>query len=362
MKKCVFVIIVMASLALSGLFTVFAGVQWYQGEYVLFTYYYGESDDDVYYIHYYIELTQSNFHPLHTPSICAKKGSMVCWGPSFESSQFYENEKIDEDGNTVYYLEGVQSFPKVLPDGTDFTEPDKIYLQWFYLLNDGTVEETEILGDVVEPTPIPTPSPKPTATSTPTPKPTVTNTPVPSPTNTPMPTNTPTPTSTPTPSPTPTPELKLKAYVDNNQAVAEYYTGGCTPVKSMIEFYMIDLAANSTLKIDGETFLSGAGSRTDSMQLGKVFRYKLTYVYQRSGVQYTEEIWSGDLTLVDEELEDYRATGQVNNFRTLILWIWEEVMEINVPIEGFNLKMRNLFIWIMIASIAVVFYKKWNGG
>lgn len=365
MKKWLFTIVLIFAFSMSGFITAFASIQWYQGQYVLFNYSIEKTDDDleVYYMHYYIEYTQSNSHPSFDPSICVCKGDNVFYGFTFNVNDSPEKEEKDENGNIIYYREGKMEIPKSLPDGTDFTEWDKTYVQWFYLLNDGSIEQSEVLGDLVgpEPTLTPTPTPKPTVTSTPTPSPTVTSTPVPSPTNTPTPTCTPTPTNTPTPTPTPTPELKLKAYVDNNQAVAEYYTGGCTPVKSMIEFYMLDLATNSTLKIDGETFLSGAGSRTDAMELGKIYRYKLTYVYQRSGIQYTEEIWSGDLTLVDHELEDYKTNGQVINFRTLMLWLWEDVMELTIPIEGFNIKARTLFIWILIASAGVFFFKKWNG-
>lgn len=223
------------------------------------------------------------------------------------------------------------------------------------------------LPDSSSPTPSATPTQKPTAT--PTPKPT--STPTPRPTSTPKPTPTPKPTSTPkptptntptpTPSPTPAPTLQLKAYVDNNTAVAEYYTGGCTPVKSMIEYYEVGTGTLLS-KLNSETFLSGAGTMENFMEPGKVYRYKLTYIYQHDGIQYEKFLWSDDLSIKDQELEDYRESGKITNFRTLMLYTWENIMDIDIPVEGFELKARDLFIWIMVASLAIFFWRRWNGG
>lgn len=192
-------------------------------------------------------------------------------------------------------------------------------------------------------TPTPTPEPE----ETPTPEPTPEETPEPTPTETPVPT----PTNTPTPSPTPAPILELNAYVDGSKAVAQYYTGGCEPVRSSIEFYEVDMAADVLTRVNSETFLSGAGTMRNSMTPGKVYRYKLTYIYQRDGIQYEKSLWSQDLTIVDQELEDYRNTGKITNFRTLMLYVWEKFMALEMLVEGFNISFQTLFIWGMVASV-----------
>lgn len=370
MKKWIFLIIFVL-VFITGSVVVYAGVRVINGEYIKFYYTEVEETDDAYFVDCHVEFTYSLFHPSYSPSIVVKKGYENFFAYTIENPHQLperELEEPDDNGNTYeYYLNVTIKIPKTLPDGTDFTNYDGIYFRFFSLNNDGTTEtHMDLEADLVTPDPTKTPTPTPTTAPDPTatPEPTATTaptaTPEPSPTNTPKPT--PTNTPTPTPSPTPAPILRLNAYVDGNKAVAEYYTGGCTPVKSSIEYYEVDVLTDSLMKIDGETFLSGEGSRTDSMVAGKTYRYKLTYTYRRSGVQYTEEIWSGDLMIIDQELEDYRSTGQINNYRTLILYIWENLMELKIPIEGFNIKIRTLFIWIMIASLGVFFFKKWNGG
>ena len=228
---------------------------------------------------------------------------------------------------------------------------------------------TGTLTDIVEPDPTPTNTPKPTPTNTPkptnTPTPTCTPEPDPSSTPTPKPTNTPKPTPTnsptPTPSPTPAPILELNAFATSKDAVAHYRTGGCTPVRSLIEFYEVDTSANILSKINSEQFLSGSGTMRNNMIPGKVYRYKLTYIYQQDGVQYEKFLWSDYLSIVDQELEDYRNNKRITNFRTLMLYVWEDVMALNLPIEGYNISFQTLFIWLMVA-FAIIAFLKWYKG
>ncbi|MBO5177713.1 MAG: hypothetical protein J6C07_09665 [Lachnospiraceae bacterium] len=170
----------------------------------------------------------------------------------------------------------------------------------------------------------------------------------------------PTPTNTPTPTPTPGPILELNAFVNSKDAVAQYRTGGCTPVKSLIEFYEVNTSADILTKINSEQFLSGSGTMRNTMTPGKVYRYKLTYVFQRDGIQYEKFLWSDDLTIVDQELEDYRSNKKITNFRTLMLYVWEEVMSLELPVEGFKIEYKQIFIWTMLAAILIYFFKLWT--
>lgn len=167
----------------------------------------------------------------------------------------------------------------------------------------------------------------------------------------------PTPTSTPTPTPTEAPILELNAFVTSKDAVAQYKTGGCTPVKSTIEFYEVDTSADILTKINSEQFISGTGTMRNNMTPGKVYRYKLTYIYQRNGIQYEKFLWSDDLSIVDQELEDYRTNKKITNFRTLMLYVWEDVMALELPVEGFHISFQTFFIWIMVALAILGFIK-----
>jgi len=233
----------------------------------------------------------------------------------------------------------------------------------------------EKLNDIPEitatPIPIPTNTPTPTPTNTPTPTPTntpvptATNTPVPTATNTPTPTvaNTPTPsctplpTNSPTPSPTPTigPDMVLDVDLDGTATTAAYYTGGYSPVFSYIELYEI---SGYEILLEREQFLSGSGTRTDTLQKGKTYRYKLTYIFDDNGSRYTRELWSDDIYVADPELDDYLQSGKIYNFRTLIAYIWDDVFELELPVEGFRIKFKTIFIWVMVAGAIIVFFKK----
>lgn len=169
----------------------------------------------------------------------------------------------------------------------------------------------------------------------------------------------PTPKNTPTPTPTPGAVLELNAFADNKTAVAQYYTGGCEPVKSIIEFYEVDAVTDILTKVNSENFVSGAGTMRNTMTPGKVYRYKLTYVFQRDGIQYEKFLWSDDLTCVDQELEDFRKNGKITNFRTLMIYTWENILSLELPIEGFHISFQTLFIWLMIAVVLIWFFKKY---
>ena len=170
----------------------------------------------------------------------------------------------------------------------------------------------------------------------------------------------PTPTNTPTPTPTPGPILELNAFVTSKDAVAQYRTGGCTPIRSTIEFYEVDTSADILTKVNSEEFLSGTGTMRNTMIPGKVYRYKLTYIFQRDSVQFEKYLWSDDLTIIDQELEDYRSNKKITNFRTLMLYVWEDVMKLEIPIEGFHISFQSLFIWVMVAVVLIWFIKKYN--
>lgn len=211
------------------------------------------------------------------------------------------------------------------------------------------------------PTPKPTSTPVPTATPTPkptsTPAPTATSTPIP--TNTPAPTETPTPKPTNTPTPTPAPTLYLNAYLDQyNCAVAEYETGGCTPVSSSIEFYQV--SNGSTLLLNQESFVSGSGTKINFTNVAgissKVFQYKLTYTYQRNGFQYTESVWSDYLTLED----DYKYDGSgITSFPELVDYVWNYLFEVELSLEGFTFTLKQMFFYFTLASVILGFVYKY---
>ena len=278
-------------------------------------------------------------------------------------------------GNIIYYFLGTVEVPVYYEDFS------KVILTYYYI-SGGVVDNYTLVGIkgssiptvTPDPTPTNTPTPKPTSTptpkptstptakptSTPTPKPTSTPTPKPTSTPTPKPTSTPTPkpTSTPTPSPTPEPELYLNAYVNNQmQAVAEYKTGGCTPVKSEIALYEVpDMYSLSGSLLERKVFLSGTGTMTEDIVEGLLYRYKLTYTFVRDGVQYSEYIWSDVLQYEDKDWESgYIATGKISTFRELMYFIWHDLFSLNLRVEDkFVFSIKAFYLWILIAGGLVV--------
>ena len=255
----------------------------------------------------------------------------------------------------------------------------------------GTVTESvftigEDMGMIVRPTVVPTSTSVPTATSTPvptvtnTPTPRPTNTPVPTATSTPRPTSTPVPTETSTPVPTPTntpvptatstptpgPILYLNAYVDEydrdmweyHDAVAEYETGGFTPVKSIIALYEVESRTSyAGSLVEQKIYVSGSGSMTVPMVLGKMYRYKLMYTYIRDGIQCTEFIWSDVLEYADNAWnEGYNATGKIETFKDLMFFIWYDLLVLNLNVEGFQFSIKSFYIWLMLAGVLLILF------
>lgn len=212
------------------------------------------------------------------------------------------------------------------------------------------------------PTPRPTATPRPTNTPVPTATPRPTNTPVPtatpSPTNTPVPTATPTPTSTPTPTPTPAAVLELNVYEDGSELVAEYYTGGCIPVRSSIEYHTKpdENDTGYTGMLNSKTFLSGNGVMREQMEAGYWYAYKLTYVYERDGIQHTEFIWSDWIKYEEDEYSGYFADGSIRDFKDLMNFIWFDLFELPLKAEGFQFSFKSFYMWILIAGVLMVLY------
>ena len=196
-------------------------------------------------------------------------------------------------------------------------------------------------------------SPKPTLTTAPTatPEPTPTNTPKPTPTNTP----------TPTPSPTPEAELYLNAYVNgSDEAVAEYATGGCDSVKSVIALYEVSEKQPflDRIVVAQEVFIDGSGSMKQSIQPGKLYKYKLTYTYVIDGIQYEKYVWSDFLSIID----DYVYDGGIRTFRDLMYFVWYDLFEIDMEVEGFNFSLKSIYLWLLIAGVmAFLIFKKLRG-
>lgn len=203
------------------------------------------------------------------------------------------------------------------------------------------------------PTPRPTSTPTPKPTSTPTPRPMPTNTPTPRPTSTPMPS--PSPTPSPTPTPTPTPALYLNAYVkDKTDAAAEYYTSGCTPVSTEVTLCWFYQGKQSSqyMAVATDRYISGHGSMSRPMEEGCVYKYRLDYTYERDGITVTETVWSDWLERKDTP---YRG---IRNFSDLMRVLWFEVFELEVPIEGYKVKLRSLVLWALIVSIVIYFVRR----
>ena len=208
------------------------------------------------------------------------------------------------------------------------------------------------------PTNTPTPTPKPTETI-PTPEPTETI-PTPEPTEI---TPTPEPTETiPTPTPVIPPDIDINAYVSGWNVIAEYnIINGYIPISATITLYQIDNNGNK-IAIDSDILISNNGSITININPTYNYQYKISYTYEcEDGNQYTDEEWSDILKPEDEELDNYRENPRIYNLRTLMLYIWENVMELTIPIEGFEIPIKTLFIWIIIASLLVFFYRKFSG-
>ncbi len=240
----------------------------------------------------------------------------------------------------------------------------------------------EDMGMIVRPTvtptntPVPTSTPVPTVTNTPTPRPTATprptNTPAPTatprptntpaPTATPRPTNTPvptpTPTSTPTPTPTPAAVLELNVYADGSELVAEYYTGGCIPVRSSIEYHTKpdENDTGYTGMLNSKTFLSGNGVMREQMEAGYWYAYKLTYVYERDGIQRTEFIWSDWMRYEEDEYSGYFADGSIKDFKDLMNFIWFDLFDLPLKADGFQFSFKSFYMWILVAGVLMVLY------
>lgn len=356
MKKYFFTLVFIFFVSVTGFIQVYANVTNFRGYWSKFYYSISEVEGaSYYYLNYTFEYTQKYFDESKAPVIYVEKDYKYVT-KVLSYSEASVRDYTDEKGNTIYYFEEVLKIPVRDSSGNSFVDPDKVFIALHYLELDGSSSSYSLFGDLIEAEPTPKP------TNTPTPTPTPTNTPIPTVTPEPTPTNTPKLTSTPKPSPTPAPKLELNAFVSGSTAVAQYYTGGCTPVKSTIEFFEVDSLVGSLSKINSETFVSGAGTMRNSMVPGKAYRYKLTYVYNRDGVQYEDFLWSDDLVIIDQELAEYRNNGKIHNFRTLMLYTWENILEIELPIEGFHISFKSLFIWFMIAVLAIYFWRRWNGG
>lgn len=351
MKKWVFLSLVFLMILFSSSKFVYANVVWILGDFYKFSYTTENKNDSVEYT-FYVEI--SGFDRMdftYKPSIKLVDSTGYTHTLKDISKGDFTLVYDESLGKEVAHWTGVNSI-------TSDIDVQRVYLKVYYINSDGTQENASINGDnvapVITPTPKPTSTPTPKPTSTPTPKPT--NIPTPTPTNVP----TPKPTNTPTPTPTPTPLLELYAYTTQNDAVAQYKTGGFIPIKSVIEFYEIDKVSGSKLKLDSYEFLSGSGIRRNSLIPGKVYRYKLTYIYEQDGVQYEKFIWSNDLSIIDKELEDYRTNKKITNFRTLMIYMWEDFLALELPIEGFNISFQTLLIWFMVASAIVLLFKWYN--
>lgn len=166
---------------------------------------------------------------------------------------------------------------------------------------------------------------------------------------------------TPTPTPIPAPSLELNAYIEEGQAIAKYSVNGSTLVSSYIEFYEKSTLTNSEILINSEEFVSGSGSAKERMEPGKNYYYRLYCVYEQDGVQYEKEILSDNLMIADMELEDYRENGKITNFRTLILYIWEKFMALELTIEGYTVSFQQLFVYSMAAILVVSLLKGYSG-
>lgn len=282
---------------------------------------------------------------------------------TYKKASYTVDNDVDIEYFKVYFAHSVDSFGVVYELNSSMK----------YLV---TPTPTPTIAPTATNTPIPTVTsiPEPTATSTPkpsttnTPVPTATSTPVPTATNTPKPTATntpkPTPTNTPTPTLVPTPVLELKVWTSERrgaEANAEYYTGGHTPKRSGIEFYEVNDALDIKKKISSERFISGSGNRHDAMEVGKTYRYYLYYIYECDGVEYFASIWSEDLTIVDEELEHYKRTKKIYNFRTLILYFWENIATLKIDVDGYEITYKQWLVWIFVAMMLVYFFRKYFG-
>ncbi len=204
-------------------------------------------------------------------------------------------------------------------------------------------------------------TPTPSNTPTPTPEPDDT-TPTPEPDDT---TPTPEPTETiPSPTPVIPPNIKIHAYVSGWNVIAEYdieHIDGYTPINSTITLYQIDDNGNK-IAIDADVLINNNGLISINVNPTYNYQYNISYTYEdEEGNQHTEEEWSDIVKPEDEELDNYRENPHIYNLRTLMLYIWEEVMELTIPIEGFEISIKTLFIWIIIASLLVFFYKKFSG-
>ena len=128
-----------------------------------------------------------------------------------------------------------------------------------------------------------------------------------------------------------------------------------------ITLYQINDNGNK-IAIDADILINNNGSISVNVNPTYNYQYNISYTYEdEEGNQYTEEEWSDIVKPEDEELENYRENPHIYNLRTLMLYVWENLMELTIPIEGFEISIKTLFIWIIIASLLVLFYRRFSG-
>lgn len=255
---------------------------------------------------------------------------------------------------TVEFVDGEGSFDYVMLPGVWYCG----VLEYSYFNSHNTLHSmsvnTEFYRLDASPSPTVTPTPRPTAT--PTPRPTATPTPLPTAMPTPSPTVTPTP--LPTATPTPSIVVNLHCSVDGLYSQSDFYTSGGTPVQSVfyLQWYPYGITEDGVYDVlDAVEYVSGSGTHRFQLTPGDWYRGKLEYTYLDTADELHTVVVFSDYFRVDPAYSGSSGNGVAfHNVRTLVLWIWNTLFDIEIHFETFTITLRQLFIFVFMVPLLLM--------
>ncbi len=172
---------------------------------------------------------------------------------------------------------------------------------------------------------------------------------------TPTPTIKPTPEVTPDVTPEPEPVVTLNVNVNGFDSVSTYYTGGMDSVSSYfeIQWYMYGKDDPDGIydTMDRVSFVDGRGTYKYTLTRGEWYRAMVSYTYLDSdGVEQTKEVYS-------DFFQGYEGGNPIViwNLKSLLEWVWNELMELELTYEGFTISFKQLFLFALIAPTLILF-------
>ena len=252
---------------------------------------------------------------------------------SYFELQYYPNGPDDSDGiydtvDRVTFVDGAGTYEYTLSSGSWY----RALVSYTYLDSSGTRQTKKAYSDYFQAD---------TETAV-----------------TPEPTLEPTATSTPKPTPTSAPVVTLDVSLDGLESDFDYYTGGCDSVSSYFEIrYFVNGSDDPDGiydTVDRVTFVDGKGSYSYILSNGEDYQAVVSYTYlDTSGTKQTKVVYS----------EFFQAGGApvgsnpkvIWNLKSLMAWVWNDLMEIPITYEGFTVTFKQIFLFSMVAPTIILF-------